>query len=84
MLPYWLIVAMMAVPCNSAMEYKGNEAIVHQCPAPQLQGPPRPPLGWRPGMMHDTNREILERKAVKTPKYAYKKKPNKKKRKNRR
>lgn len=82
MISEWMVIALLSMPCHSNVTHTDNVTIVSMCPLPSMQGPPRPPIGWRPGMLHDTNKEILNRKSTKVIKYDYK--PKNKKRKKRR
>ncbi len=78
MIPEWMALALLSLPCNSDVVSVGNSTIVHQCPMPLLQGPPRPPIWWRAGMFDKAEPTKIEK-----PKYKYttkKKKRFKKKR----
>lgn len=78
MLPYWIIVGVMSIPCTSSVEHTSRETVVHQCPVQLVQ---TLPMGWRPGMFDDTNREILSRKPkVEKAKVAPEKKSKKRRR----
>jgi hypothetical protein len=74
MIPEWMALALLSLPCDSAVVPASNSTIVHQCPMPLLQGPPRPPIWWRAGMF-----DKAEPTKVEKPK-AKKKKRSKKKR----
>jgi len=79
MLPYWVIAAIISVPCNSVVEHVNNVTIVQQCKVPLVQGPPSPPTWWRAGMLDKAKPTQVEK-----PKYTYTKKYKKKKLKKRR
>ena len=67
MLPKWLIMAMVAVPCNSVVEHGSNITVAYQCPVAVLQGPPpSPPMWWRPGMLDKATPIKID-----PPKYKY-------------
>lgn len=41
-----LAVALLVAPCVSQVDHQPRESVAYQCPAPEVQGPPRPPLWW--------------------------------------
>lgn len=81
MIPEWMAIALLSMPCTSNVAHVGNVTTVSMCSLPSVQGPPRPPIWWRPGMF-----DKAEPTKVEKPKYVYKpvqKKKHKKKRKKR-
>lgn len=84
MIPEWVAIALLAMPCTSDVVHARNETVAHACPAPLVQGPPRPPIWWRAGMFDNTNKAILDRKETVKPKYEYKPKKKKRSKKKRR
>ena len=79
MIPEWMAIALLSIPCNSPIVHSSNTTIVQQCPMPLLQGPPRPPIWWRAGMF-----DKAEPTKVEKPKYTYKAKKKKRSKKKRR
>jgi hypothetical protein len=68
MIPEWMAIALLSLPCTSDVMHSGNVTTAKICLAPPVQGPPRPPLGW--------GKVKQEHKAAEEPK----KKPKKKRR----
>lgn len=83
MIPTWVALALLSLPCNSTVEHQSNVTVAQQCTMPYVQGPPRPPLGWHSGIVE----KPMAQEATK-PVYNYKKKskykPKKKYKKKRR
>lgn len=81
MIEYWLALGLLSVPCTSDVAHNSNVTIVAKCEMPPVQGPPRPPIWWRPGMFDNKTSAFLTRKAeVKPYVYPAKKKKRKKRR----
>ena len=41
-----LAVALLVAPCVSQVDHQPRESVAYRCPAPEVQGPPRPPFWW--------------------------------------
>jgi hypothetical protein len=73
MIPEWMAIALLSLPCNSDVVPASNSTIVYQCAKPQLQGPPRPPIWWRAGMFDKAEPTKIEKPKAKKKKRSKKK-----------